>query len=128
MSLLRSNLLKKALKLIPKESFIYYRFIEDSINDFGIKTPLYQDPIIVKGSVQSPENSLYQQLGLSFEKNYKIFYGDIKIQGNEAQSQPDKILYDNKTFDVIKNTNWYNYDGWCGVLTVEVKREIPQSS
>ncbi len=125
MSLLRKNLLKKALKLIPGESYEYLKFEGDGVNEFGIKVPTYAQPQTITpdiGIVQSPENSVYEQLGLSLDKNYKIFYGAINIQGNEEQPQPDRFIYQGKTFETVRNTNWFKYDGWCGVLAVEVKR------
>lgn len=122
MSLLRSNLLKKALKIIASESYQYEQYIDEEINSQGVKVPTYARPITLTGSVQSPENSLYEQMGLSLDKNYKIFYGPANIKGNEAQPQPDRFIYNGKTYEVVKNSNWFNYDGWCGVLAVEIKR------
>lgn len=123
MSLLRSNLLNKALKLIPGENYQYLKYLGEQVNAMGIKVPTYATAITVYGSVQSPENSLYEQLGLSLEKNYKIFYGPEAIKGNEAQPQPDKFIYDGKTFETIRNADWFIYDGWCGVLAVELKKD-----
>lgn len=120
--MLRTNLLQKALKLIPPENYQYEKFLGEQVNAMGIKIPTYAEPVTISGSVQSPENSLYEQMGLSLGKNYKIFYGSIDIKGNEVQSQPDRFIYDGKTFETVKNANWFNYDGWCGVLAVEVKR------
>ena len=100
MSLLRTNLLNKALKLIPGETFQYFKYKGEEVNSMGIKVPSYEEPLIIKGSVQSPENSLYEQMGLSLEKNYKIFYGSSDIKGNEAQSQPDYFIYDGKKFEM----------------------------
>lgn len=121
MTLLRKNLLKKALRLIPPEKFEYLKFEGQAVNDFGIEIPQYASPISLKGSVQSPENSLYQQMGLDLDKNYKIFYAVQSIKGNEAEPQPDRFIYDNRTYEVVKNSDWFNYDGWCGVLAVELK-------
>lgn len=126
MSLLRGNLLKKALKLIPGESFQYLKYLGEQPNSFGVMIPTYADAVNIEpsnGIVQSPDNSLYQQLGLDLEKNYKIFYASTAIKGNEAQPQPDRFIYNGKIFETVKNTDWFNYDGWCGVLAVEVKRE-----
>lgn len=119
--MLRTNLLQKALKLIPPETYQYEKFLGEQTNAMGIKVPTYAEPVMISGSVQSPENSLYEQMGLSLEKNYKIFYGSIDIRGNETQPQPDRFIYDGKTFETVKNSNWFNYDGWCGVLAVERK-------
>lgn len=126
MSLLRSNLLKKALKLIPGESYQYIKFLGEEPNAMGVMIPTYAEAVTItpaNGMVQSPENSLYQQLGLDLDKNYKIFYGAVSIKGNEEQPQPDRFIYDGKTFETVRNTDWFNYDGWCGVLAVELKRD-----
>ena len=126
MSLLRNNLLRNALKLIPGESYQYLKYIDEEVNDLGIMVATYAEPVTItpaNGIVQSPENSIYQQLGLSLDKNYKIFYGATSILGNEAQPQPDRFIYDGKTFETVRNTDWFNYDGWCGVLAVEIKRD-----
>lgn len=123
MSLLRSNLLNKALKLIPPEQYQYLQFISQEPNEMGIMTANYKDPEMILGSVQSPENSLYQQMGLDLDKNYKIFYGAISIKGNEENPQPDRFIYDGKTYETVKNSDWFIYDGWCGVLAVELKRD-----
>lgn len=125
MNLLRNNLLKLALKIIPGESYEYLKYEGEQVNALGIKVPTYAQAQTITpdiGIVQSPENSIYQQLGLSLDKNYKIFYGAVNIQGNEEQPQPDRFIYRGKTFETIRNSNWFNYDGWCGVLAVEVKR------
>lgn len=123
MSILRTNILNRALKLIPGETFIYYQYLGESINEMGIKNPLYADGITVQGSVQSPENSVYQQMGLSLDKNYKMFYGSLDIKGNALQPQPDRFEYNGATFEVVKNAHWFIYDGWCGVLAVEIKKD-----
>lgn len=124
MNLLRKNLLKKALKRIPLEQFQYLKFLRHSINDLGLDIPEYDEPITVYGSVQPPELSLYQQMGLSLEKNYRYFYCSIDIRGNETEPQPDRFIYGGKTFEVVKNSPWFNYDGWCGVLGVELKNNV----
>jgi len=126
--MLRTNLLNKALKLIPPESFEYEQYTGQTTNSMGINVPTYALPVTVKGSVQSPENSLYEQMGLSLEKNYKIFYSSLDIKGNELQPQPDRFYYDGKTYETVKNSNWFNYDGWSGVLAVEVKRKRLEAS
>lgn len=121
--MLTTNLLQKALKMIPPVTFQYEKFKSEETNALGINVPTYESPVTIRGSVQSPENSLYEQMGLSLEKNYKIFYGSINIKSNETQTQPDRFIYNGKTFETVKNTNWFDYDGWCGVLAVEVKRD-----
>lgn len=121
--MLRTNLLQRALSLIPGEAYTYYQYMGETIDNMGRQIPTYAEGKTIIGSVQSPENSLYQQMGLSLEKNYKIFYGSENIKGNALQPQPDKFEYDGATYEVVKNANWFNYDGWCGVLAVEIKKD-----
>lgn len=123
MSLLRSNLLNRALTLIPGETYTYYQYIGETVNTMGISVPTYADGVVIKGSVQSPENAVYQQMGLSLDKNYKIFYGSIDIKGNALQSQPDRFEYNGATYEVVRNSHWFIYDGWCGILAVEIKKD-----
>lgn len=128
MSILRSNLLKQALNLIPGESYEYLKYKSDEVNDLGISVATYEEAVTVtpdNGIVQSLENSLYQQLGLDLEKNYKIFYGALNIKSNETQEHPDRFIYKGATYETVRNTNWFEYDGWSGVLAVEVKGLTP---
>ena len=112
--------------MIPGESFEYLKYEGETVNALGVKVPTYADAVPVTGSVQSPENSIYEQLGLSLEKNYKIFYASKDIKSNETQPQPDRFIYDNRTFETVRNTNWFLYDGWAGVLAVELKTSRPK--
>lgn len=121
MNLLRQNLLKQALKLIPPEKFEYLKFKSETVNSFGISLPTYAEPVTVSGSAQTPELYLYQQLGLELEKNYRTFYASIDIKGNEVNPQPDRFIYKGRVYEVVKNSPWFEYDGWCGVLAVELK-------
>ncbi len=124
--MLRQNLLKKALRLIPGESYQYYKFKSEEVNSFGVSVPTDEDAVTItpaNGIVQSPENSLFQQMGLDLDRNYKIFYGAVSIKGNEAQEHPDKFIYKGLTYETVRNTDWFDYDGWCGVLAVEIKKD-----
>lgn len=128
MSLLRNNLLKQALQLIPGESYDYLQYLSEEINTMGISVPVYAEAVTItpdNGIVQSVENSLYQQLGLDLEKNYKIFYGAIDFKSNEKQEHPDRFIYKGAIYETVRNTNWFEYDGWSGVLAVEIKGLTP---
>ena len=47
MSLLRNNLLQKALKVIPGESYQHLQYQGEAINSMGISVPIYSDAITV---------------------------------------------------------------------------------
>ena len=55
-----NNLLNTALSIIPKQKFLYKKYISTRINDIGIKEDLYDVPIEVEGSVQAVQKSMYQ--------------------------------------------------------------------
>jgi len=121
MGLNNQNLLQTALGIIPKQSFKYLKYLGNSINEFGISVPKYAEPVDVKGSVQMIELSLYSALGLDMAQNYRQVYVSEDIHGNESQPQPDRFIISGSTWEVVKNSPWYDYNGWCGVLAVEVK-------
>lgn len=121
MGLNNQNLLQTALGVIPKQSFQYQKYQGNMINEFGISVPVYSAPVDVKGSVQSVELSLYSGLGLDMEQNYRQIYVSVDIKGNESQPMPDRFIISGSTWEVVKNSPWYEYNGWCGVLAVEVK-------
>lgn len=123
MNLLEENLLEIALGVIPGEKFIYRQFVGTVENDIGLNVPQFADPIEVTGSVQSVELDIYPELGLDFQKNYRLVYASINMKGVEEQEVPDRLEFYGQTWSVVKTVPWINYNGWNGVLVVEDKRE-----
>lgn len=123
MNLLEENLLEIALGVIPGEKFIYRQFVGTVENDIGLNVPQFSAPIEVTGSVQSVELDIYPELGLDFQKNYRLVYASINMKGVEEQEVPDRLEFYGQTWSVVKTVPWINYNGWNGVLVVEDKRE-----
>lgn len=103
------------------KTFQYYRYQETIGDDMGRDVPRYADPKSVTGSVQAVSNKMYEQLGLDLNKNYKIIYSSELIQSIAEKIQPDRIVYDNRTFEVVENKNWYETNGYTKILIVELK-------
>lgn len=103
------------------KTFQYYRYQETIVDDMGRDVPQYADPKPVIGSVQAVSNKIYEQLGLDLNKNYKIIYSPELIQSIAEKIQPDRIVYDNRTFEVVENKNWYETNGYTKILIVELK-------
>lgn len=101
--------------------FQYYRYQETIVDDMGRDVPQYADPKPITGSVQAVSNKMYEQLGLDLNKNYKIIYSPELIQSIAEKIQPDRIVYDNRTFEVVENKNWYETNGYTKILIVELK-------
>lgn len=103
------------------KTFQYYRYKETIVDNMGRDVPQYADPKPVTGSVQAVSNKMYEQLGLDLNKNYKIIYSPELIQSIAEKIQPDRIIYDNRTFEVVENKNWYETNGYTKILIVELK-------
>lgn len=101
--------------------FQYYRYQETIVDDMGRDVPKYADPKPVTGSVQAVSNKLYEQLGLNLDKNYKIIYSPELIQSIAEKIQPDRIVYNNRTFEVVEDKDWYETNGYTRILVVELK-------
>jgi hypothetical protein len=123
MNLLEENLLEIALGVIPGENFIYRRFLGTVENEIGLNVPQFAEPIEVTGSIQGVELDVYSQLGLDFQKNYRLVYASIDMKGIEEQEIPDRLEFYGLTWSVVKTVPWVKYNGWNGVLVVEDKRE-----
>ena len=64
---------------------------------------------------------MYVQLGLDFNRNYKTVFCPALIQSITEKLQPDRIVYDNRTYEVVEDKNLYQTNGWTKVLVVELK-------
>lgn len=118
------NLLNKALSIIPKQTFIYYKFKAIIVNDIGVRQPEYEGPVTLQGSVQAISQDMYEKLGLDWSKKYISIHcsTDIRNTDNE-QVAPDKIVWANKEYLVTKQTSWYKQDGWNNIIAVEQTEE-----
>ena len=114
------NLLKKAFKIIDKDTFIYRQFKSRTTNSIGIDVPEFEDDVELKGSVQAVPRKLYQEHGLDWKKKYITIYSSDTIEGVDRDTSGDRIIFNGKLFQVLDETNWIPIDGWNGVMCVEV--------
>lgn len=117
-----SNLLKKAFKVINKDSFIYRQFKSRVTNSIGIDIPEYEPDVELKGSIQAVPRQLYQLHGLDWKKNYIMIYSSNIIEGVNRDTSGDRIIFDNKLFQVLDENDWIAIDGWNGIICVEVSQ------
>ena len=114
------NLLNKAFSVIPQQSFTYYKFKTETVNDIGIKQQVYENGVTYNGSVQAVDSKMYQALGLDFSKEYIQIFSSLNIQNvNRDQQSPDKVVWNNKEYLVVNCSDWYKQDGWTNILAVE---------
>lgn len=103
------------------KTFLFYKWINIKVDFMGRDVPEFAPPKSMTGSIQPVSNKMYEQLGLDLNKNYKIVYSPELIQSIAEEIQPDRIVYNNRTFEMVENKNWYETNGYTKVLMVELK-------
>jgi hypothetical protein len=114
------NLLDLASSVIPTQPFDYYKFIGRQTNDIGIDVVNYELPITVYGSIQPVPQNTYMALGLDWQKAYINIYTSKKILDIDRDVSGDKIIFANKEYKCLSNTDWFDMDGWNATLAVMV--------
>lgn len=116
-----NNLLNAALSIIPRVEFQLKKYESKSENDIGNVVATFSDSVTIYGCVQAVENSAYQSLGLEFGKNYIEVWAETEMLGLDKQDFGDRIIYNGSTYNVVKSTDWMNYNSWTSVVAVEDK-------
>ena len=105
------------------QQFEFYQFQGSTLDDLGRDIPQYLEPINLTGSIQAVPNKMYEQLGLDLDKNYITVFCPQLIQSLAQNSQPDRIIWNNRTFEAIETKDWTNLNGYTKALFVEIKDE-----
>lgn len=121
-----SNLLNMAFGLIGQQVVQWSSFLGLVTNAAGTKVPTWAAPIALGGSFQPVARTLYQQLGLDFNKSYANFYASADIMDVLRNKTGDRLAYAGRTYQVLSNNDWIAQDGWKGVLCIEVTNAKPQ--
>lgn len=103
------------------KSFEFLKFKESIIDDMGRDVPQFESPVTLIGSLQPVSNKMYEQLGLDLNKNYKIVFSPALMQSLAEKIQPDRIVYQGLTYELVENKNWYETNGWTKALVVDLK-------
>jgi hypothetical protein len=103
------------------KKFQYLKYLRTGIDDMGRAVPEFDEPVSYTGSIQAVPNRLYEQLGLDLDKNYKTVFCPQLMRSLAEEIQPDRIVYENRTFEIVENKNWYETNGYTRVLMVELK-------
>lgn len=103
------------------KSFQFLKYARTTIDDMGRAVPEFDEPVSYTGSIQAVPNRLYEQLGLDLDKNYKTVFCPQLMRSLAEEIQPDRIVYENRTFEIVENKNWYETNGYTRALMVELK-------
>lgn len=118
-------------------SFKYRLFKSKTVNSIGNNVPVYTDWISTRGSVQPGFGSLLnsksilseldvaRELGIDMTKNRITVYATgINLTTMENKAMPDQVMYADRTYNVIKVSDWLGYDGWKCIFCIEDTREV----
>lgn len=115
-----NNLYNIARRVIPRDDIKLSKFIGNNVNDVGQLVPTYAEPIAIDGVFQPVAKDLYEQLGLDYNKHYRVLYTDVNIAEIDNNASSDRILFAGDTYQALYKNNWFVYNGWVGVLCVRL--------
>ncbi len=115
-----ANLLGLALSVIGKQAFQYKAFSSRTTGANGMLIPTYAAAVNISGSVQPVPRSMYQQMGLNFQKSYYWFYVPRSVIDVTRDVAGDKFLWNSGIYQAESKTPWSALDGWDAVLCVQV--------
>jgi hypothetical protein len=116
-----ANILKIALTAIAYQTVSYYAFVSRMTNEIGNDITVYATPVNVVGSLQPVSRALYQTYGLDLSKDYYTFYSSTPFVDVGREVSGDQIIFNSKTLQCESEVNWFDLDGWVGVLCVLVQ-------
>ena len=114
------NLLNMALTLIAKQTIQYYQFNARSLNSVGQWLTTYDSVINLVGSWQPVPRQLYEKYGLDLQKDYFTFYTSNNLLDITRDVSGDQIAFMGRRYQVESDNDWYQLDGWKGVLCVDL--------
>jgi hypothetical protein len=115
-----SNLLNMALTIIAKQTIQYYKFLSRSENSIGQDVTVYDTAVNIVGSWQPVPRNLYQVYGLDLQKDYFTFYTSNDLLDISRDVSGDQVAFNGVRYQCESNTDWYQLDGWKGILCVGI--------
>lgn len=114
------NLLNMALTIIAQQTLAYYQFVSRAPNAVGQDVTVYATPINLVGSWQPVPRALYEIYGLDLQKDYFTFYSSNNILDIQRDISGDQVVFMGKRYQVESSNDWYQLDGWKGMLCVDL--------
>ena len=115
-----SNLLAQAFSILCTHQFKYFRYQGKTTNRYGIDVHEYEQPVVLRGSIQPVGQDIYHERGLDFQKTYIEVWSQQDTNGFFRGRSSDQIEYDGRRFQLVDENNWHPIDGWDSFLAVEV--------
>jgi len=113
-----ANILNMALQIIAKQTVQYYAFVSRALNAVGQDIATYAAVQNIVGSWQPVPRQVYVLYGLDLQKDYFTFYTSNNVLDVTRDVSGDQIAYRGRRYQVESNNDWYQLDGWKGILCV----------
>lgn len=118
------NVLRAALKLIPKQQIQYKKFKMVAPNRIGMMVNVYENPVTVNGSIQPASADTLYKLGIANTGDIYVcvLEGDA-VSVAEMQSNDIIINSSGEVFNIFRSDRWYDYpdQNWNKVLLRRAK-------
>jgi len=116
------NILDLALSIQGTQEMQYMRYGLRTLAANGDWVVGFAQAVTVCGSIQPIKRSLYEHMGLDFQKNYHNIFVELNVGDVRRAAAGDQFIYNGRTFTVQSNEAWIDMDGWDQCLCVEVPR------
>lgn len=122
------NLLNMSLTVIAKQGVRYYEFAARTLNSVGQYITTYNPVRVIYGSWQPVPRRLYEQLGLDWQKDYFVLYTSTNTLDVTRNVSGDQISFNGQRYQCESNTEWFQLDGWNGILCVHLGDDTADTS
>lgn len=118
-----NNILKSALSIIGSHTVKVRIATGVSVNDAGVPTVTYSEPIVVSGSVQpgivssfggkNISEKDYKDMGLDWTRSYiTVWIPDVGLNVIHDKKSADTVEFNGRIFNVIQCADWELQNGW----------------
>ena len=119
------NVLKRALKVIPKQQVTYKKFKKVVVNILGQQVNTYETSVMVEGSIQPTDQDTLYKLGIANTGDiYTVFLRGNAVSIAQIQSNDLIIGADGTVYNIVRADIWEYYpdQDWNRVLVKRAKK------
>ena len=127
-----NNILKSALSIIGSHTVKIRIATGTAVNDAGVPTVTYSEPIAVSGSVQpgivssfggkNISEKDYKDMGLDWTRSYiTVWIPDVGLSVIHDKKSVDTVEFNGRIFNVIQCADWELQNGWKRCYCAERK-------
>lgn len=117
------NLLAAALKIIPKQTVVYRKYLSRTTNSIGNMVNTYAEPVTVTASVQPAGADLLHKLGIANAGDFFVVHVHTNAISVAETSSSDIIEINGQKYNIFKTDDWSQYPGqdWNRILIQRAK-------